>query len=154
MAGSRRFPARSSVSASCSEDASGGRSWRRGHTGEGMLAETARGAAAIPPDQRPLVYYARGPKGLETAAAGSINVESLERLGARIAAPAGTSGGLAAVSLEQVLAWNPDVIIALESGFGGEARVDPRWRQGKAGRDGRVSVVPQFPFPSLHLPPS
>jgi len=121
---------------------------------ERLLAETDRRVAAIPPDQRPLVYYARGPKGLETAAAGSINVESLERLGARIAAPAGTSGGLAAVSLEQVLAWNPDVIIALESGFGGEARVDPRWRQVKAVRDGRVYVVPQFPFPWIDFPPS
>src|SRR5262245_3363321 len=34
--------------------------------------------ARVPEDKRPRVYYARGPRGLETALGGSINVETLE----------------------------------------------------------------------------
>ena len=37
------------------------------------LSDVDRRVAAVPRDRRPSVYYARGPKGLETAAPGSIN---------------------------------------------------------------------------------
>src|SRR5215813_9092752 len=37
----------------------------------------------IPDNERPRVYYARGPRGLETGLGGSINVETIEYLGAR-----------------------------------------------------------------------
>ena len=37
----------------------------------------------IPKEQRPRVYYARGPRGLETGLGGSINVETIEFLGAQ-----------------------------------------------------------------------
>src|SRR5262249_37989088 len=121
---------------------------------ERALAETDRLVAGIPPEQRPRVYYARGPKGLETAAKGSINVESLERLGARNVAAAQSSGGLATVSLEQVLAWNPDVILAMDPVFAKDLPSDSRWRGVKAVRDGRVYVVPQDPFPWVDFPPS
>ena len=36
-----------------------------------------------PASERPRVYYARGPRGLETGLGGSINVETIELLGAR-----------------------------------------------------------------------
>src|SRR5262249_42684416 len=49
--------------------------------------DTLRGVTqrieTIAADQRPRVYYARGPRGLETALGGSINVETIELLGAR-----------------------------------------------------------------------
>ena len=41
-----------------------------------LLAETDQRVAHVPAAQRPSVYYARGPKGLDTAARGSITVES------------------------------------------------------------------------------
>src|SRR6185369_14925555 len=37
----------------------------------------------IPESRRPRVYYARGPRGLETGLGGSINIETLDFLGAR-----------------------------------------------------------------------
>ena len=59
----------------------------------------------VPKNERPRVYYGRGANGLETGLAGSINLEVLERVGAiNVAASAG-SGGLTAVSMEQVLSW-------------------------------------------------
>ena len=38
--------------------------------------------AEVPQDQRPRVYLARGPDGLETGLQGSINTEIIERVGA------------------------------------------------------------------------
>src|SRR6266702_4008615 len=51
--------------------------------------------AAIPRERRPRVYYARGPRGLETGLGGSINVETIELLANNVAG--GTRGGLANV---------------------------------------------------------
>jgi iron complex transport system substrate-binding protein len=107
----------------------------------------------IAPERRPLVYYARGPRGLETGLAGSINVETIEFLGARNAA-AGLRGGLSNVSLEQVLLWNPDVIITIDQDFAATVRSDPDWRSVKAVRDGRVHLSPKLPFGWVDFPPS
>jgi len=64
----------------------------------------------IPADKRPDVYYARGPQGLQTGLKGSINVEMIEFLGGKNVA-AGQAGGLANVGLEQVVLWDPAVMI-------------------------------------------
>ena len=83
---------------------------------EATLETVRERVAAVPPEKRPRTYYARGPRGLETGLAGSINVEALEIMGARNVAD-GQRGGLAAVSLEQVLAWDPEVIITIDQDF-------------------------------------
>jgi iron complex transport system substrate-binding protein len=119
-----------------------------------LLAETDRRVAAVPVAKRPAVYYARGPKGLETAARGSINVESIERLGARNVAESLGRGGVAAASPEQVLAWDPEIVIAMDPAFVAGVRTDPVWRTVRAVREGRVYLVPQAPFPWVDFPPS
>ncbi len=130
----------------------------------GEAAERARYVAAakrtilgriaqVPPDRRPRVYYARGPRGLETGLAGSINVETIEFLGATNVA-AGLRGGLTNVSLEQVLLWNPDVIITIDQDFAAAVRADPDWRAILAVRSGRVHLSPKLPFGWVDFPPS
>jgi iron complex transport system substrate-binding protein len=109
--------------------------------------------ASIPHSERPRVYYGRGPDGLETGLAGSINMEVLECVGAiNVAASAG-SGGLTKVSLEQVLAWDPDVILALDPAFYRAVRTDPLWTSIKAVRDSRIYLVPKLPYGWFDLPP-
>jgi iron complex transport system substrate-binding protein len=120
---------------------------------ERTLADVDRRVASVPKERRPRVYYARGPKGLETAAPGSINAESLDRLGVRNVA-AGSGRGLTTVSIEQVLAWDPDVIVTLEPAFHVGVRRDPAWRGVRAVREGRVHLVPLLPFPWVDFPPS
>jgi iron complex transport system substrate-binding protein len=72
----------------------------------GEMRELLRRA---PPDHPVRVYYARGPKGPKTALAGSLNTEMLGYLGAvNVAADPGRNG-LATVSAEQILAWDPEV---------------------------------------------
>jgi iron complex transport system substrate-binding protein len=107
---------------------------------------------ATPPGERPSVYYARGPRGLTTGLGGSINVETIEML-ARNAA-GGTRGGLANVSIEQVLVWNPDVIVTIDQDFAAHVRDDPAWAGGKAVRDNRVHLSPKMPFGWVDFPPS
>ena len=91
------------------------------------------------------VLDARGPKGLETALGGSINVETIDFLGARNVA-GGTPGGLAVVSIEQVLAWNSDVIVTIDRDFADNVRSDPLWASITAVRAGRVHLSPKMPF--------
>src|SRR5215472_7903857 len=82
---------------------------------EDTMKTVTQRVGSIPPDRRPRVYYARGPRGLETGLGGSINVETIELVAQNVAG--GTRGGLANVSIEQVLLWNPDVIITIDQDF-------------------------------------
>jgi len=107
----------------------------------------------IPEAERPRVYYGRGPRGLETGLGGSINVETIEFLGARNVAGE-RKGGIATVSVEQVLAWNPDVIITIEPAFAASVRGDPLWAPVKAVASGRVYLSPHLPFGWVDFPPS
>jgi iron complex transport system substrate-binding protein len=107
----------------------------------------------VPAAERPRVYYARGPRGLETGLGGSINVETLEFLGARNVA-AERPGGLAIVSVEQVLAWNPEVIVTIDMTFAANVRSDPVWAPVKAVQAGRVHLSPKMPFGWVDFPPS
>lgn len=107
----------------------------------------------IPESQRPRVYYGRGPRGLETGLGGSINVETMEFLGARNVAGE-RRGGIATVSVEQVLAWNPDVILTIEPAFAASVRTDPVWAPIKAVQTGRVHLSPRLPFAWVDFPPS
>ncbi len=107
----------------------------------------------IPADRRPRVYYARGPRGLQTGLGGSINVETIEFLGADNVAGA-RRGGMATVSVEQVLAWNPDVIVTIEPAFAASVRNDPVWAPIKAVKTGRVYLSPRLPFGWVDFPPS
>ncbi|MBV8700285.1 iron ABC transporter substrate-binding protein [Bradyrhizobium sp.] len=107
----------------------------------------------VPEDQRPRVYYARGPRGLETGLGGAINVETIEFLRARNVA-AERQGGLATVSIEQVLVWNPQVIVTIDRDFADSVRSDPQWAQVEAVRTGRVYLSPKLPFGWVDFPPS
>jgi iron complex transport system substrate-binding protein len=58
------------------------------------------------------------------------------------------------VSVEQVLAWNPDVIITIDRGFAASVRSDPLWAPVKAVQSGRVYLSPTLPFGWVDFPPS
>jgi iron complex transport system substrate-binding protein len=116
------------------------------------LAVVTNSIAFVTADQRPKVYYARGPNGLTTGLGGASQMESIELL-ARNAA-GGIQGGLADVTVEQVRQWEPDVIMATDPDFAARVRSDPAWASVKAVRDGRVHLVPRFPFGWVDAPPS
>jgi iron complex transport system substrate-binding protein len=108
--------------------------------------------AFVPTEKRPRVYYARGPRGLVTGLGGSINVETIELMARNVAGE--NQGGLANVSIEQVLLWNPDVIVTIDQDFAASVRSDPAWASVTAVREGRVHLSPKMPFGWVDFPPS
>lgn len=113
--------------------------------------------ADIPQDKRPRVYYARGPRGLVTGLGHSINVETIEMLARNVAGGQQgglAQGGLANVSIEQVLLWNPDVIVTIDQDFAATVRDDPAWAAMSAVKSGRVHLSPKMPFGWVDFPPS
>ncbi len=61
---------------------------------------------------------------------------------------------MAQVSLEQVLVWNPDVIVTIDRDFADSVRRDPTWSSVAAVQAGRVHLAPKLPFGWVDFPPS
>lgn len=120
---------------------------------ENTMAWQKELVAGVPEQERPRVYYGRGPDGLETGAAGSINMEILGVVGARNVAALAGSGGLSDVSIEQVLSWDPDVILTLNRDFQKSVMSDPLWANLKAVKGRRVYRAPSLPFGWFDSPP-
>lgn len=119
-----------------------------------VLALADRVRQDAPVARRPRVYYGRSSDGLETGLEGSINVELIETCGGRNVAAAVGKGASARVSLEQVLAWDPEVIVTQDVAFARHALQDPVWKALPAVRQGRVHCAPTLPFGWLDGPPS
>ncbi|MCC0017829.1 MAG: iron ABC transporter substrate-binding protein [Rhodobiaceae bacterium] len=124
---------------------------------EKLFADLDATLHAIPEDQRPRVYLARGPDGLETGLKGSINTEIIERAGGRNVADPGDADirrGIVQASMEQVLAANPDTIITWDRTFFETVWNDPLWAKVDAVQKGRVYLSPLLPFGWIDRPPS
>jgi len=122
---------------------------------ETQLREVAERLRGVPEAARPRVYFARGPTGLTTAPRGSLQAETLALAGGAnvIIAPPGFNGNLINVSLEDVLAANPDIIVASDPTFASAVGKSPSWRDLAAVRNKRVHVVPDVPFGWFDSPP-
>jgi iron complex transport system substrate-binding protein len=119
--------------------------------------------ARIPADRRVRIYYAEGMNGLQTDPAGSPHAETIALGGGENVADVPLAGGYgrSAVSIEQVLVWNPEVIlVCLDRGYAGgtgnytRLLEDPRWRTVPAVQAGRVFQIPSLPFNWIDRPPS
>jgi iron complex transport system substrate-binding protein len=127
----------------------------RARVADTILTEARQAAARLAARGRPRVYYARGPRGTQTGLRGSITTEILEFAGAEnVAAGPPGARGLAEISPEQVLAWNPDWVISIDRAFIRHAQSDPVWRSLRAVRDGRIVQAPNTPFGWVDFPPA
>lgn len=113
--------------------------------------EVTAKAEQIPEDERVRVYYAEGADGLETDPQGSIHTQVLDLVGGNNVAEVSIEGGqgLAKVSLEQVLAWDPDLIISWNDARGGcysEIIDSSKWKEIKAIKENQVYQIPHGPF--------
>ncbi|WP_439526814.1 iron ABC transporter substrate-binding protein [Roseovarius mucosus] len=111
--------------------------------------------ANVPEEDRPRVYLARGPEGLETGMKGSINTEIIERAGGRnVADDGGATRGLVNASMEQLIVANPDTIVTWDPNFYASVFDDPLWQGIDAVQRGRVYLSPTAPFGWIDRPPS
>jgi len=128
---------------------------------DSVLQDVVKKMLTVPPEKRTRVYYASGTKGLETEARGSLNAEILDLAGARNVADPGLGKNLRRmqVSLEQLLIWNPEVIIISSDGdekhtLYSSITSDPGWRNLAAVKTGRVYEIPAVPYDWINRPPS
>ncbi len=114
----------------------------------------------IPQDQRVTFYYAEGPSGLQTEPSASQHALAFVVGGAKNVAQVeiGNDMGMSSVSLEQVLLWDPEVIVSWDFIVRGGAdqiiRTSSNWKTIKAVKNGRVYTMPNIPFAWCDRPPS
>ncbi|MDR3089772.1 MAG: ABC transporter substrate-binding protein [Desulfobulbaceae bacterium] len=120
------------------------------------LAEAKVFMAAIPDTEKARVYYAEGPDGLATERADSLHAELIPLAGGINVHP-GTEFdhyGMEKITMEQLLLYNPDVILVKEKSFFARVYQDARWKNLKAVRERRVFLIPYEPFNWFDRPPS
>jgi iron complex transport system substrate-binding protein len=128
-----------------------------------ILKEVQAIATTIPTGEQVRVYYAEGLGGLETDPKGSQHTEVLDMVGGLNVAdvPLVRGYGRAGVSLEQLLVWQPAVIIVCSDrnyadGTGNWSRIvsDPAWQDIAAVKNGKVYAIPSLPHNWFDRPPS
>lgn len=117
-------------------------------------AEQALGNIDTIPANRPSVYLARGADGLETGLPGSINTEAIALAGGRNAVAVNSGGNLAQVSLEQLLHWQPDLIVTQSAAFFKRTQTASAWQHLNAIKHRRCFLLPEAPFGWIDGPPS
>ena len=105
------------------------------------------------PAERPKVYYARGPVGLETGAPGSGAAASIDAAGAINVAGALGAGQRITVTPQQLQVWNPDIIIVQDRRFFTAIQRNRAWRNLAAVRNKKVFLEPSEPFGWINDPP-
>lgn len=101
------------------------------------------------------VFYGRGANGLETGLPGSIHTEVLDLLGAENAAASAGENIIGKVSMEQLMQWQPDVIVTVDPGFYQELEKGSGvWGKINAVKHKRFYLAPSQPLGWLDRPPS
>jgi len=125
-------------------------------TAEKILVNTSAAVSKVPANQRPKVYYAEGVDGLSTECNDSIHVQLLQLAGDVDVHRCHTAShmGLEKISLEQVIMYSPDIIVAQEKMFTDKVYQDLAWQQVKAVKDHKVYLIPHSPLNWFDRPPS
>ncbi|SEM67390.1 iron complex transport system substrate-binding protein [Syntrophus gentianae] len=120
------------------------------------LAQMSALATSISPEKRVSVYYAEGVDGLSTECDSSQHAELIPLVGGRNVHRCRSAEliGLEKVSFEQVLLYNPEVILVMEDVFYRKIFSDPLWQRLRAVKNKRVYLIPREPFNWFDRPPS
>ena len=118
--------------------------------------------ADIPEAEKATIYYGNGETSLETAPKGSAHAQIIDFINTgNVAAVETESGSRVQISLEQLLAWDPDFIIVngeAKQDLSGHAAAqaileDPDFSHLKAVKNGNVYGAPNTPFSWVDRPP-
>lgn len=98
---------------------------------------------------RKTVYYAYGDDGLQTSPSHSTHGQLIDLIGGKNVADSLNQGNTTSgvqVSIEQVISWDPDIIITNNQNFYDKVYNDSNWAHLKAVQNKEVYVSPQSPF--------
>lgn len=123
---------------------------------EDRLSYVAKIRDTIPEERRPKVYYAEGADGLSTECEESFHFSVFKFVGAKPSFKCAQKSimGMERVSIEQVLAADPDIIVTSEEAFFKTVWSDKRWAEIKAVKNKKVYLSPKDPISFLDRPPS
>jgi iron complex transport system substrate-binding protein len=119
------------------------------------LSEMAALRASIPFRQKVSVYYAEGVDGLSTECDSSQHAELIGIAGGQNVHQCQTRDlyGMEKISFEQLMIYNPEVMLVMENVFYEKVFSDPLWQRIKAVRNKRVYLIPNQPFNWFDRPP-
>lgn len=102
------------------------------------------------------LYYGEDPSALMTIASGSLHSQTIEFAGLLNVAELANKGGTGRnqVSIEQLLLWDPDLIILTSGAQSSVVVHDTLFRQLRAVKQGRVYDIPAEPYNWVARPPS
>ena len=122
-----------------------------------VLAQAKEYAAQIPENERKRVLYAQGEYGTEVMGVGSLHAEVIDWAGGvnvAVLDSAVASEGGNEVSIEQILLWDPEVIVLSPEANYSEIFDDPAWASVTAVKTGAVYEAPYGPYNWMDRPPS
>ena len=121
---------------------------------------TLRSSASDPEKEteetRRTAVYVQGEYGLQVHGAGSTHAQVLDVVGVENAAALGviTGGGGDEVTMDQMLLWDPEIVLVSRDGNYDEIYDDPLWSTVSAVQNQEVYEVPYGPYNWLDQPPS
>ena len=106
--------------------------------------------------QKVNLIYCLGDTGLNVIANGSYHAEILDLLANNVAVvdDPSSKGSGNEVDMEQILLWNPDVILFAPGSIYSTVGSDPAWQQVNAIKNGTYYEVPMGPYNWMGFPPS
>lgn len=124
---------------------------------EQTTAMAKTNAATIPENEKVSVMFGTGSTGLDVNAKNSIHADVIDIIGAvnAIEVPnVSSKGGGNTINMEQLMMFNPDVILFSEGGPYNTVATDPLWQGLDAITDGTYYEIPGKPYNWLSSPPS
>lgn len=119
------------------------------------MADTAR--SSLKESEQKSIYYATGNAGLNTNAKGSFHAQVIDEIGAKNAVTGVdvvSKGGGTVISMEQLVQWQPDYILADSKDVYDLIKKDQSWQELTAVKEGNVYQVPSAPYNFMGSPPS
>lgn len=126
------------------------------HYAEDRLARVELALRGLPPEKRVRVYLALQADGLATVCRQSERAEVLEAAGAVNVhdCPAGTEEAFLRITFEQLMLYDPEVILVYHPALMRAIPDDAKWQRLTAVREGRCHFMPRGPFSWLERPAS
>jgi len=124
---------------------------------ETTVTEAQNIAVQISAADQKTVFFGTGETSLAANARGSIHSDVIELIGAQnavIVPEVSNKGGGNTINMEQLLLFDPDVIVLAADGVYDKIATDTQWQALDAVQEGQYYEIPNIPYNWLSSPPS